>query len=195
MVFEKPESEEEQPYQEEKVVTPKATSSVDKSDAIDPDIYSDLMSSIQNGVYTQFYEMVNSLKEDITDEAACYRAAFKAVKKSNPITVEKLMLKVDDCITALNGKRQEWSEALEEKKSSIKSKSSQILDKQKQMDELQQQINALHAESLSITTEIKSMQAKIDKVNADFDRTAKSVETTLVQNKRKLSNYLKGGDK
>ena len=164
---------------------------VDVSD-VNQELFDDLMSSSVNGAYTQFFDMVKSLGDDIKEEAACFKAAFKVICKMSPTSPEKLMLKVDDCMNALKEKKVEFMQGVEEKNAEIKQMSDEVEAKTKEINGLKSQIDSISQDIAATMRKVEAGNKKVESAVAGFNVTYKAVEATLEQNKRKIGNYAKG---
>jgi hypothetical protein len=139
------------------------------------------------GDCVKFYDMVESLRSMIPDERTCYKAAFTAVSKIAPMTVQGLVTSLGGCVKALDGEIATFQEKIQERQTDIDGLRKQIQEKNDQIVKLQNEIKDLLAK-------IDEETRKNDQVGASFDRAIKSAKYNFESMITKVNSYL-GGDK
>jgi len=138
------------------------------------------------GDYVKFYDMVESLRSMIPDERTCYKAAFTAVGKISPMTVQGLVTSLEGCVKALDGEIATFQETIQGRQTSIDGLRRQIQEKNDQIVKLQNEVKELLAK-------IEEETRKNDLVGANFDRATKSAKYNFESMITKVNSYL-GGD-
>jgi len=139
------------------------------------------------GDYVKFYDMVESLRSMIPDERTCYKAAFTAVSKISPMTVQGLLTSLEGCVKALDEETANFQNTIQGRQEGIDSLKRQIQEKNDQIVKLQNEIKELLAK-------IDEETRKNNQVGANFDRAAKSAKYNFESLVTKVNSYL-GGDK
>jgi chromosome segregation ATPase len=139
------------------------------------------------GDYVKFYDMVESLRSMIPDERTCYKAAFTAVSKISPMTVQGLVTSLEGCVKALDGEITTFQETIQGRQTNIDGLRKQIQEKNDQIVKLQNEVKELLAK-------IEEETRKNDQVGANFDRATKSAKYNFESMITKINSYL-GGDK
>jgi len=139
------------------------------------------------GDYVKFYDMVESLQSMIPDERTCYKAAFTAVSKISPMTIQGLLTSLEGCVKALDGEIATFQETIQERQTDIDGLRRQIQEKNNQIVKLQNEIKEL-------LSKIDEETRKNDQVGANFDRAIKSAKYNFESMITKVNSYL-GGDK
>lgn len=139
------------------------------------------------GDCVKFYDMVESLRSMIPDERTCYKAAFTAVSKIAPMTVQGLVTSLEGCVKSLDGETATFQEKIQERQTSIDGLRRQVQEKNNQIVKLQNEIKEL-------LSKIDEETRKNDQVGANFDRAIKSAKYNFESMITKVNSYL-GGDK
>ena len=137
--------------------------------------------------YLKFSDMVESLRSMLPDERTCYKAAFTAVSKTSPITVQSLVASLEGCVKALDEETANFQNTIQGRQEGIDSLKRQIQEKNDQIVKLQNEIKELLAK-------IDEETRKNNQVGANFDRAAKSAKYNFESLVTKVNSYL-GGDK
>jgi uncharacterized protein involved in exopolysaccharide biosynthesis len=138
------------------------------------------------GDYLKFSDMVESLRAMLPDERTCFKAAFTAVSKTSPMTVQSLVTSLEGSIKALDNEVATFQNTMQGRQTDI--------------DGLRRQVQEKNDQIVNLQNEIKELLAKIDEearkneqVGLNFDRAVKSAKYNFESLITKVNSYL-GGD-
>jgi len=139
------------------------------------------------GDYLKFADMVESLRSMLPDERTCFKAAFTAVSKTSPMTVQSLVTSLEGSIKALDNEVATFQNTMQGRQTDIDGLRRQVQEKSDQIVKLQNEIKELLAK-------IDEESRKNEQVGLNFDRAVKSAKYNLESLITKVNSYL-GGDK
>jgi len=150
--------------------------------------------------FESFINTLQTLMEDITDEAKCYQMAFKSTVKSHPdLTAEVIMKTISKRLLALDNKNleltkslsDESNEALASKEALCKDLQKQIDDKKAQVDSLQKEIDVISIKGNTASIDVKIIKSKTEKRSEELDYVTSLHRKVLSEAREKLTQYLK----
>jgi chromosome segregation ATPase len=139
------------------------------------------------GDYLKFADMVESLRSMLPDERTCFKAAFTAVSKMSPMTVQSLVTSLEGSIKALDNEVATFQNTMQGRQTDIDGLRRQVQEKSDQIVKLQNEIKELLAK-------VDEESRKNEQVGLNFDRAVKSAKYNLESLITKANSYL-GGDK
>lgn len=139
------------------------------------------------GDYLKFSDMVESLRAMLPDERTCFKAAFTAVSKTSPMTVQSLVTSLEGSIKALDNEVATFQNTMQGRQTDIDGLRRQVQEKNDQIVKLQNEIKELLAK-------IDEEARKNEQVGLNFDRAVKSAKYNFESLITKVNSYL-GGDK
>jgi len=198
---------EEQPNAEETVPSPVAPKIQTVAAAADPTLVAtldqsarkqlvDAMEASGASLVEELMDLLETLRESITDETALYKAAIKILgKKGN--TVVAIRQDFDKCVGALEAKDREFESQLKaqfDKRVGSRSKivsdcHEQISDKQAQIAQLQSEIATLGATAHETQAGIAEEQSKLELAQARFTLTYKTLRGEIEASCAKVAQY------
>ena len=197
----KKEEKDKQEQKSEVKVEDKAPANKPEPASVEPTISTTVMDketeSLQNklvqaaiknaGDYVKFSDMVESLRAMLPNERICYKAAFTAVSKMSPMTIQSLVASLEGCIKALDGEIVTFQNTIQGRQTDIDGLRRQVQGKSDQIVKLQNEIKELLAE-------VDEETRKNEQVGLNFDRAVKSAKYNFESLITKVNSYL-GGDK
>jgi chromosome segregation ATPase len=163
-----------------------------QSDDIDDEAYKAICRSIRKKgpEYEKFFGMVNSLSEEIRDEAALFRSSVKALKAQGPFDSNKVVQAIENQIGALPEEKRKFDSYAADKEKEIIAQETEIESKKQKLEELKRQIEEMETDIESRESNATRVRQSIEQTRTRFEATLAKVEADLTADKQKVLNYL-----
>jgi hypothetical protein len=136
--------------------------------------------------YSEFITLTNSMATVILDERTRFQAAIAALVPKG-LTVDKILVDVEECVSVLALKEKEGLAAsAEARKRRVGSKEQDLVDIANQLKEVRESILELEAQEASIKTKIQEETLSLDETEKRFITTCNAYRQELLDCKAKI---------
>ena len=168
----------------------------------DPAIVDRLMTAVNQSTspgYPEFMRMLETLKEEESDDHKRYRLALRAVS-ANGITPAKIQQSLADRLRILDRERGKFAGNLQDQldsrigniKSQLDTLRKDIAAKQEAIARLQDDLSGMNAQESSLQTKIDSENERLASVRTSFEASCDTVRKSLEADQNTISANLKG---
>lgn len=184
--------QEKSPPEKVSYTTPSPPPIENDSSLIDQKICEVLRARINENrkAFSQFFDMVASLEEVISDEPTRYAAAMKAVTKQG-ITPSQIISEIEGCFSIIDAERAQLERVLKDKESLLDDSTKQIDLKNKEIEEATKRLGQLQAEKSAIEQKIRDETIKIVESKKKVEMSINIIRKEITGQKEIISKYIK----